>query len=58
MVEYLFTIRLTARHVSDLKVHPQEQHTIFTYQTSNTQFIDIPEDGPVGPKHVELSNIL
>ena len=33
------------------------QHTIFTYQTSNTQFIDAPEDGPVGPKHVELSNI-
>ena len=25
---------------------------------SNTQFIDAPEDGPVGPKHVELSNIL
>ena len=22
---------------------------------SNTQFIDAPEDGPVGPKHVELS---
>ena len=35
-----------------------EQHTIFTYQTSNTQFMDAPEDGPVGPKHVELSNIL
>ena len=35
-----------------------EQHTVFTYQTSNTQFIDAPEDGPVGPKHVELSNIL
>ena len=35
-----------------------EQHTIFTYQTSSTQFIDAPEDGPVGPKHVELSNIL
>ena len=35
-----------------------EQYTIFTYQTSNTQFIDAPEDGPVGPKHVELSNIL
>ena len=30
----------------------------FTYQTSNTQFIDAPEDGPVGPKHVKLSNIL
>ena len=28
------------------------------YQTSNTQFIDAPEDGPVGPKHIELSNIL
>ena len=25
---------------------------------SNTQFIDAPEDGPVGPEHVELSNIL
>ena len=25
MVEYLFTICLTARHVSDLQVHPQEQ---------------------------------
>ena len=24
MVEYLFTICLTARHVSDLQVHPQE----------------------------------
>ena len=35
-----------------------EQHTIFTYQTSSTQFIDAPDDGPVGPKHVELSNIL
>ena len=35
-----------------------KQHTIFTYQTSNTQFIDAPEDGPVGPKHVELLNIL
>jgi hypothetical protein len=35
-----------------------EQHTILTYQTSNTQFIDAPEDGPVGQKHVELSNIL
>ena len=35
-----------------------EQRTIFTYQTSNTQFIYAPEDGPVGPKHVELSNIL
>ena len=35
-----------------------EQHTIFTYQTSNTQFIDAPDDGPVGPEHVELSNIL
>ena len=35
-----------------------EQHTIFTYQSSNTQFIDAPEDGPVGPKHIELSNIL
>ena len=35
-----------------------EQHAVFTYQTSNTQFIDAPEDGPVGPKHVELSNIL
>ena len=35
-----------------------EQHTKFTYQTSNTQFIDAPEDGPVGLKHVELSNIL
>ena len=35
-----------------------EQHTIFTYQTSSIQFIDAPEDGPVGPKHVELSNIL
>ena len=35
-----------------------EQHTIFTNQTSNTQLIDAPEDGPVGPKHVELSNIL
>ena len=35
-----------------------EQHAIFTYQTSNTQFIDAPEDGPVGPKHVELSDIL
>jgi hypothetical protein len=35
-----------------------EQHAIFTYQTSNTQFIDAPEDGPVGPKHIELSNIL
>ena len=32
-----------------------EQHAVFTYQTSNTQFIDAPEDGPVGPKHVELS---
>ena len=30
----------------------------FTYETNNTQFIDAPEDGPVGPKHVELSNIL
>jgi hypothetical protein len=30
-----------------------EQHSIFTYQTNNTQFIDAPEDGPVGPKHVE-----
>ena len=35
-----------------------EQHTIFTYQTSNTQFIDAPEDELVGPKDVELSNIL
>ena len=35
-----------------------EQHTIFTYQTSDTQFIDAPEDGPVGPKYVELSNIV
>ena len=35
-----------------------KQHTIFTYKTSNTQFIDAPEDGPVGPKHVELLNIL
>jgi hypothetical protein len=35
-----------------------EQHAIFTYQTSNTQFIDATEDGPVGPKHVELLNIL
>jgi hypothetical protein len=35
-----------------------EQHAIFTYQTSNTQFIDAPENGLVGPKHVELSNIL
>ena len=35
-----------------------EQHTNFTYQISNTQFTDAPEDGPVGPKHVELSNIL
>ena len=35
-----------------------EQHTIFTYQTNNTQFIDAPEDGSVGPKHTELSNIL
>ena len=35
-----------------------DQHTIFTYQTTSTQFIDAPEDGPVGPKHVELSNIL
>ena len=34
-----------------------DQHTIFTYQTSKKQFIDSPEDGPVGPKHVELSNI-
>jgi hypothetical protein len=34
-----------------------EQHAIFTYQTSNTQFIDPPEDGTVGSKHVELSNI-
>ena len=25
MVEYLFTISLTARHVSDLQVHPQER---------------------------------
>ena len=75
-VEYLFTICLTARHVSDLQVHPQErpyvrwlfhshltygrteQHAVFTYQTSSSQFIDAPEDGPVGPKHVELSNIL
>jgi hypothetical protein len=35
-----------------------EQYAVFTYQTSNTQFIDAPEDVPVGPKHVELSNIL
>ena len=36
-----------------------EQRTILTYQTSNTQFIDAPaEDGPVGPNHVEPSNIL
>ena len=35
-----------------------EQHAVFTYQTSNTPFIDAPEDGPVGPKHVEPSNIL
>ena len=35
-----------------------EQHTIFTYQTCSTQFIDAPEDGPVGLKYVELSNIL
>ena len=27
-------------------------------QTSSTQFIDAPEDGPVGPKHVELLNTL
>ena len=35
-----------------------EQHTVFTYQANNTQFIDAPEDGSVGSKHVELSNIL
>ena len=35
-----------------------EQHTIFTHPTSDTQFIDAPEGGPVGPKHVELSDIL
>ena len=29
-----------------------------SFHTSSTQFIDAPEDGPVGPKHVELSNIL
>ena len=28
MVEYLFTICLTARHVSDLQVHPQEHTSI------------------------------
>jgi hypothetical protein len=35
-----------------------KQHTIFTHQTNNTQFIDAPDDGPVGPKHVEQSNNL
>ena len=33
-------------------------HNMFDSSTCNTQFIDAPEDGPVGPKHVELSNIL
>ena len=32
-----------------------KQHAIFTFQTSITQFIGAPEDGPVGLKHVELS---
>ena len=32
--------------------------SVHPYHTSSTQFIDAPEDGPVGPKHVELSNIL
>ena len=41
-----------------LKYGRTDQHAVFTYQTSNAQSIVAPEDGPVGPKHVELSNIL
>ena len=54
-VRYRCGVHCTNNH---LTYERTEQHAIFTYQTSSTQFLDAPEDGPVGPKHVELSNIL
>ena len=58
LLNYISTIAAELLWNNHLTYGRTEQHTVFTYQTSNTQFTDAPEDGPVGPKHVELSNIL
>ena len=54
---FIYSLRSRKFH-SLLTYGRTEQHAIFTYQTSNTQFIDAPEDGPVGSNRVQLSNIL